>query len=102
MAKKTETMWDKVKSTTDNLIHANSNARAKEEAEKRARRNAIVGGVGIIGVVTMAIIDKLTWKKRLNKALATADISEERAELLQRTIDDLKEKVDNFEEVQND
>ena len=41
-----------LKETTTNVLNANENARKRKEAEKRAKRNALLGVSGIVaGVV---------------------------------------------------
>lgn len=97
MAKKPETMWTKVKDTATNVLHANENAKAKKEAEKRARRNAIFGGIGILGVGALGIIDRIMWKKRINAMKALGNVDEERAKMLEDAVSNLKESVDELE-----
>lgn len=94
MAKTNETMWDKVKDTANNVAHANSNARKAKEAEKRARRNAVAGGVGILGIGIIAIVDRISWNKRYKKIMANKEKDKKRVDILQDQINNISECVD--------
>ena len=71
--KKQKTWGEQMKQTAYNITHANQLAKQKEAAEKRASRNAVLGGGGIIiSVIVSTLINKTYWKlyiKRNNSRL---------------------------------
>lgn len=53
-----------ITTTANNIIHANENARKREAAEKRAMRNAAIGGATTLTAVIAGMISSYTWKKK--------------------------------------
>ena len=55
---------NELKKTATNVRNANENARKRKEAEKRAKRNALLGGSNIIAVAVTCIYTHCAWRKR--------------------------------------
>lgn len=53
-----------ITTTANNIIHANENAKKREAAEKRAMRNAAIGGATTLTAVIAGAISSYTWKKK--------------------------------------
>lgn len=53
-----------LKETANNVLNANENARKRKEAEKRVKRNALLGGSGIIAGVIACMYTHCAWRKR--------------------------------------
>ena len=53
-----------LKETATNVLNANENARKRKEAEKRAKRNALLGGSSIIAGAVACIYTHCAWRKR--------------------------------------
>lgn len=53
-----------LKETTTNVLNANENARKRKEAEKRAKRNALLGVSGIIAGAVACVYTHCVWRKR--------------------------------------
>lgn len=53
-----------LKETANNVLNANENARKRKEAEKRAKRNALLGVSGIIAGVVACVYTHCAWRKR--------------------------------------
>lgn len=53
-----------LKETATNVLNANENARKLKEAEKRAKRNTLIGVSGIVAGVVTCVYTHCAWKKR--------------------------------------
>lgn len=53
-----------ITTTANNIIHANENAKKREAAEKRAMRNAAIGGATTLTAVIAGAISSYAWKKK--------------------------------------
>ena len=53
-----------LKETATNVLNANENARKRKEAEKRAKRNALLGVSGIVAGAVACIYTHCAWRKR--------------------------------------
>lgn len=53
-----------LKETANNVLNANENARKRKEAEKRAKRNALLGVSGIVAGAVACVYTHCAWRKR--------------------------------------
>jgi len=109
------TTWEKMKKTASNVIHANENAKKAEEYKRKAKRNAVIGGGGIVATLAASV---LVAKKHTSSIRSVYDKSVKdlsmQLEEMHKYITDLPEKIpeepsvktggdlfNNFEEVED-
>lgn len=80
-----------IKETINNVLHANENAKLRKEAEKRARRNAIMGCTGVAATGIASIVLSHNWRKRFEK------VSLGKEEALMDRISDLEDRISALE-----
>lgn len=84
-----------IKRTANNIWHANENAKAREAAEKAAKRNAIIGGTGTVIACMAGIISRHHWCKKYLSLERRIDEYVSINETLELRISELENKVVN-------